>query len=67
MIDKLTRIPFVKVEDLVIIDEVVFGELVRVYLEHYPELRGQVSEDKDFEQNFIQTIGLLMAEPQGSA
>ena len=62
---KLNRIPFVKVEDLVIIDEAVFGELVRVYLEAYPELKGQVSEDKDFESSFIDTVSLLMAEPEG--
>ena len=67
MTDKLTRIPFVKVGDLVIISEEVFGELVRVYLEKYPDLRGQVSEDKDFELGFVQVIGLLMAEPMGEA
>ena len=64
---ELDHIPYVKVEDLVIITEEVWGELVKCYLEAHPELRGQIEEDEAFVENFTQIMGLLMAVPEGSA
>lgn len=64
---ELDRISYVKVEDLIIITEEVFGELVRVYLDAHPSLKGQIAEDDSFVENFTQVMGLLMAVPEGSA
>ena len=41
----MERLPFVKLEDLVMLTEEDFGELVECYLKGHPEMKGMVVYD----------------------
>jgi hypothetical protein len=44
----MDKIPFMKIDDLVITDEETWGELIACYIEVHPDAQGHISfEDED--------------------
>jgi hypothetical protein len=64
----MERLPFVKLEDLVMLTEEDFGELVEVYLLAHPDMKGQVVyDDKVLKDKAMKLISFASSPTMGSA
>lgn len=64
----LTRISFIKVQDMIMVSEEVWEELIECYLSSHPDLRGHVGyDDPDFREKAMGLLQLMYGQTQGSA
>ena len=64
----MERLPFVKLEDIVMLSEEDFEELIKCYLESHPDMKGMVVyEDKELWKRVSKLIGFAAAPTMGSA
>ena len=65
---KLEKISFCKVEDLVVVDEAIWEELIKCALDAFPDLKGKIGyDDPDFTDKVMGLLELMYGQTVGSA
>ena len=59
----MDKIPFVKVDDMIIVEEDVWGELLTCYIKANPDIKGDISY-KD--EAIMEKVSLLLSSCEGS-
>lgn len=59
----MDRIPFVKIDDMVIVGEDVWGELIKCYISVHPDAKGRISYE---DESISEKVSLLFSCCEGS-